>query len=74
MNGGSRLGRSCCGTSKEPCNQSGSLCGQHTPTHAQVWEVLNFDWWELERAADEVLAQDRVVDQEMDCFGDLVAK
>ena len=31
--GGSRSGRSCCGTSEEPFNQSGSLCSQHTPTH-----------------------------------------
>ena len=39
-----------------------------------VWEVLNFDWWEQERAAEEVPAQDRVVGMELDCFGDSIAK
>ena len=39
-----------------------------------VQEVLNFDRWEQEWAAEEVPAQDWVVDQEMDCFRDLVAK
>ena len=39
-----------------------------------VWEVLNFKWWEQERVAKEVLAQDWVVKWEMDCFGDSVAK
>ena len=39
-----------------------------------VWEVLNFEWWECERAAKEVPAQDRVGDQEMNCFGELVAQ
>ena len=39
-----------------------------------VWEVLNFDQWEVERIAEEVPAQDQVVDEEMDCFGDGVAK
>ena len=33
-NGGSRSGRSCCGTDKEPCNQLRSSCSGHTPTHA----------------------------------------
>ena len=33
LNGGSRLGRSCCGIDKEPGDQSGSSCGQRTPTH-----------------------------------------
>ena len=27
LNGGLRLGRSCCGTEEEPCDQLGSLCG-----------------------------------------------
>ena len=31
-NGGSRPGRSCCGTDEEPCNQLRSLCSGHTPT------------------------------------------
>ena len=39
-----------------------------------VQEVLNFEWWEAERAAEEVPAQDLVVVSEMDCFGDLVAQ
>ena len=39
-----------------------------------VWEVLNFDWWEQERAAEKVPAQDWVVGMELDCFGDLIAK
>ena len=39
-----------------------------------VWEVLNFDWWEWERVAKEVPAQDQTVASEMDCFGDSVAK
>ena len=39
-----------------------------------VWEVLNFDQWEEERVAKKVPAQDRVVEKEMDCFGDSVAK
>ena len=34
VDGSSQLGRSCCGTSEEPCNQLGSPCGQHTPTCA----------------------------------------
>ena len=40
----------------------------------QVWEVLNFEWWEEEVAAERVPAQDPVDMLEMDCFGDLVAK
>ena len=39
-----------------------------------VREVLNFDWWETERIAEGVPAQDRVVAEEMDCFGDSIAK
>ena len=30
--GGSRSGRSCCGSSEEPCDDQKSLCGGHTPT------------------------------------------
>ena len=37
-----------------------------------VWEVWNFELWEQARAAERVLAQDRV--EEQDCFGMLVAK
>ena len=32
--GSSQSGRSCCGTSEEPCNNQGSLCGGRTPTRA----------------------------------------
>ena len=32
--GGSRSGRSCCGSSKEPVNNQKPLCGGHTPTCA----------------------------------------
>ena len=32
--GSSRSGRSCCGTSEEPCDNPRSLCGGRTPTHA----------------------------------------
>ena len=39
-----------------------------------VWEVLNFDQWEAERIAEGVPAQDWVVELEMDCFGDCIAK
>ena len=39
-----------------------------------VWEVLNFDWWEVERIVEGVPAQDWVVKGEMDCFRDSVAK
>ena len=40
----------------------------------RVQEVLNFDWWDMERATEGVPAQDLVVEPEMDCFGDSVAK
>ena len=40
----------------------------------RVWEVLNFEWWEEERAAEEVPAQNPTVKLEMDCFGDSIAK
>ena len=36
-----------------------------------IQEVLNFEWWEAERAVEEVPAQDLV--GKMDCFRDLVA-
>ena len=39
-----------------------------------VWEVLNFEWWDEERAAKGVPAQDPVVESEMACFRDQVAK
>ena len=39
-----------------------------------VWEVWNFELWEQERAAKRVPAQDRVREEEQDCFGMLVAK
>ena len=39
-----------------------------------VWEVLNFDQWEQERVAEEVPVQDQMVNGEMDCFGNLIAK
>ena len=39
-----------------------------------VQEVLNFDWWEVERVSEGVLAQDQVVELEMDCFRDCIAK
>ena len=32
--GGSRSGRSCCGSSEEPFDDQKPLCGGHTPTHA----------------------------------------
>ena len=32
--GGSRSGRSCCGSSEEPCDDQKSSCGGHTPTCA----------------------------------------
>ena len=32
--GGSRSGRSCCGSSEEPCDNPRSLCGGRTPTRA----------------------------------------
>ena len=34
LNGGSRSGRSCCGTDKEPCDQQGASYGGCTPTCA----------------------------------------
>ena len=40
----------------------------------RVWEVLNFEQWEEERAVEGVPAQDPVVKSEMDCFEDQVAK
>ena len=33
LHGGSQLERSCCSTDKEPCDQQGTSCGGHTPTH-----------------------------------------
>ena len=39
-----------------------------------VWEVQNFELWEQLRRAEEVSAQYREVDPEVDCFGDSVAK
>ena len=37
-----------------------------------VWEVWNFEL--RERAAEEVPGQDQEVEEELDCFGMLVAK
>ena len=34
LHGGSRLGQSCCGSSKEPFDNPKSSCGGHTPTRA----------------------------------------
>ena len=39
-----------------------------------VWEVWNFELWEQARAPEEVPAQDWVVERELDCFRDLIAK
>ena len=39
-----------------------------------VQEVRNFELWEQMRVAEEVPAQDRVVDEEVDCFRGPVAK
>ena len=39
-----------------------------------VWEVWNFELWEQARTAEEVPAQDWVVERELDCFRDLIAK
>ena len=39
-----------------------------------VREVQNFELGEQERAAEEVPAQDQVVEEEWDCFGVLIAK
>lgn len=36
------------------------------PLALQVWDMLNFDQWEVEQAAETVLAQDLV--EEKDCF------
>ena len=40
----------------------------------RVWEVRNFELWEQSRRAKEVPAQDQVVEGEMDCFRDLLAR
>ena len=40
----------------------------------RVQEVQNFELWEQERAAEGVPAQDRVMEEEQDCFGISVAK
>ena len=40
----------------------------------RVWEVWNFELWEEERAVEEVSVQDQVVERELDCFRDSVAK
>ena len=34
-----------------------------------VWEVRNFELWEQARVAERVPAQDRVREEETDCFG-----
>ena len=34
LNGGSRSGQSCCGSSEEPVDHQEHLCDRHTPTHA----------------------------------------
>ena len=39
-----------------------------------VQEVLNFEQWEVEEIMEEVPVQDWVVEREMDCFRDSVAK
>ena len=39
-----------------------------------VWEVWNFELWEQKRVAEEVPAQDQVVEEEQDCFGGSIAK
>ena len=39
-----------------------------------VQEVLNFDQWKEERATERAPAQDPVVESEIDCFGDSVAR
>ena len=39
-----------------------------------VWEVLNFDWWEVESTAEGVPAQEWVVESEIDCFRFSVAR
>ena len=40
----------------------------------RVWEVRNFELWEQMRAAERVPAQDRVREEEKDCFGMSVVK
>ena len=40
----------------------------------RVWEVQNFEWWERSVAAEEAPAQDRVKEEEQDCFGMSVAQ
>ena len=39
-----------------------------------VQEVQNFELWEQTRVAEEAPVQDQVVEGELDCFGDSVAK
>ena len=39
-----------------------------------VQEVRNFELWEQARVAEEVPAQDQVVEEELDCFGESIAK
>ena len=39
-----------------------------------VQEVRNFELWEQSRAAERVPTQDRVREEEQDCFGMSVAK
>ena len=39
-----------------------------------VQDILNFEQWEEERAAEGVPAQDPVVKSELDCFRDSIAK
>ena len=39
-----------------------------------VREVQNFELWEVERVVEEVPVQDWVIEREMDCFRDSVAK
>ena len=40
----------------------------------RVQEVRNFELWEQVRAAERVPVQDRVREEEQDCFGMLVAQ
>ena len=54
---------------------SRGLCMVNTLLLAlHVREVLNFEWWEVEEIVEEVPVQDWVVEREMDCFRDSVAK
>ena len=39
-----------------------------------VLEVRNFELWEQARAAERVLVQDQVEEEEQDCFGMLVVQ